>query len=398
MIIGAGGTLANTNGLNTNSLIDGQFLMVGDNGLKQNLSVPISGIAGVNYRFASIWKAQNTGNVGTVRIAWPAGLKALRLIQSPDAVFDSNDTVTDMSVNTQTVNGVTYNYADVTIGNGQFFTFAAFANAPGGVVNGLSQWYRADIDAVNTGNGSDVTSWTDYFAGTVSTQKGANALPKYRIGAADYFNFNPGLNFTAGTQTIGNNVVRTLTSLDFDVFTLTKEGMAAGGGNPRYFSVAQDNSGNSNNAIMDAFGLSPTGTVERRPIGGGTQFPGVNPAFSTTIPSIMYHKLTNTTAAKGLNGGALGTAETYAAQGEQFGGHYFGDTQFGSNGSDNRGFIGNIGETIVYGAGTLSDAERRKVDTYLAIKYGITLGRIATDNYVSSADAAIWEWGIEYCV
>ncbi|MFP3733124.1 hypothetical protein SB690_20400, partial [Bacillus sp. SIMBA_006] len=84
-------------------------LIWGDNGLKQSLAVPISGITGVNYRFESIRKAQNTGSVGTVRIAWPSGLTNLRLIQSADVVINNTDTITDMSVNTQTVNGVIYN-------------------------------------------------------------------------------------------------------------------------------------------------------------------------------------------------------------------------------------------------------------------------------------------------
>ncbi|MFC3159209.1 hypothetical protein ACFOEQ_12365 [Chryseobacterium arachidis] len=103
LVIGAGGALANTNALNTNTLTNGQFLIVGDNGLKQSPVVPISGITGVNYRFESIWKAQNTGDVGTVRIAWPAGLSELRLVQSSDAVFDGTDTATNMSINTQIV-------------------------------------------------------------------------------------------------------------------------------------------------------------------------------------------------------------------------------------------------------------------------------------------------------
>ncbi|GAA4160362.1 hypothetical protein GCM10022217_24270 [Chryseobacterium ginsenosidimutans] len=390
LIIGAGGALANTNALNTNTLTDGQFLLVGDNGLKQGLSVPINGITGINYRFASIWKAQNTGNVGTVRIAWPAGLAALRLIQSPDAVFDNTDTVTDMSVNTQTVNGVTYNYADVTLANGQFFTFAAFAHAPGGIINGLSQWYRADIDATNTGNATDVTSWKDYFSGTVSAQIAGKALPKYKIGDATYFNYNPGVSFTAITQTLGNITTQTITNTSNDVFTLTKEGMTfPGSPNPHFFSITADNA-TTDASSWDYLGFFPNATIERRVVGGGTQLPSSGVTYSTTIPSIMYNTFTNTSLARGLNGAANGSTVTTSAMGLALGGHVFGDTRWTGNSSDNGGIVGDMGETIIYGDGNLTAAERRKVDTYLAIKYGITLGRVATDNYVSSADAAIW--------
>jgi hypothetical protein len=377
---------ANTTGINN----DLQYLITGDNGLKQGLSVPISGITGVNYRFASIWKTQNSGNVGTVRIAWPAGLTSLRLIQSSDAVFDNTDTITDMSVNTKTVNGVTYNYADVTLANGQFFTFAAFAHAPGGVINGLSQWYRADIDATNTGNGSDITSWKDYFSGTISAQIAGKALPKYKIGDATYFNYNPGVSFTAITQTLGNITTQTITNTSNDVFTLTKEGMTfPGSPNPHFFSITADNA-TTDASSWDYLGFFPNATIERRVVGGGTQLPSSGVTYSTTIPSIMYNTFTNTSLARGLNGAANGSTVTTAAMGLALGGHVFGDTRWTGNSSDNGGIVGDMGETIIYGDGNLTAAERRKVDTYLAIKYGITLGRVATDNYVSSADAAIW--------
>ncbi|PJJ66597.1 RCC1 domain-containing protein [Chryseobacterium geocarposphaerae] len=392
LIIGAGSSLTNTNAANTNSLAEGQFLMTGDNGLFQGLKTPLAYTAGsngaTNYRFESIWKVQNTGSVGSVTVAWPKGVKNLYLVQSPDAVFDGTDTFTPM-ITEVTVNGVVYNTANVTLGNGQFFTFAGFGNAPGGVANGLSYWYRADKNVANTGAATDVTGWTDVWNGTTVAQLGTNTLPKYVLGASNYFNFNPGINFTANTQTLGNNTVRTLTSLNYDVFTFTKEGLT-GSGFPRLFSTGMDNT-TTNDQNWDGFGIWPASTnLERRPYGGGTQYPAVAPAFSATIPSIMYFRNTNTATSKGLNGAAMATATNFNAVGNMFGGHIFGDTRFSSNGSDNSGFTGHIGETIVYGAGTLSDIERRRVDSYLAIKYGITLGQVNTDHYLDTDGNIVW--------
>src|SRR5690606_31806022 len=75
LIIGNGATLFNSNAANTNDLTDGQFLMIGDNGLPQWLSEPLIYTAGtngeVNFRFSAVWNVQNTGNVGQVTIAWP---------------------------------------------------------------------------------------------------------------------------------------------------------------------------------------------------------------------------------------------------------------------------------------------------------------------------------------
>lgn len=390
---------ADNNAANSTGIAnDLQFLMTGDNGLYQGLKIPFSYTAGsngvTNYRFEAIWKVQNSGNVGTVTVAWPKGVKNLYLVQSPDAVFDGTDTFTPMATEV-IVNGLVYNTANVTLANGQFFTFAGFGNAPGGVANGLSYWYRADKNAANTGVATDVTGWTDVWNGTTVAQLGTNVLPKYVLGASNYFNFNPGINFTLGTQTLGNNTVRTLTSLNYDVFTLTKEGLASGGTNPRLFSVGMDNT-TTGITNWDAFGIWPTGQIERRVYNGSTNYPSVSPAYSTTIPSIMYYRNTDIATVKGLNGALMSTSVAYSSIGYQYGGHMFGNTVFSSNGSDNAGFTGHIGETIVYGGGTLSNVERRQVDSYLAIKYGITLGQLSTAgannlyDYTNADGATVW--------
>ncbi len=401
LVIGHGSALFESNATNTHDLTDGQFLIVGDNGLKQRLSIPLVSIGGTNgdtnYRFESIWKVQNTGSVGTVIVAWPKGVKNLYLVQSPDAVFDTTDAFTPMAAEL-TINGVVYNTANVTLVNGEFFTFAGFGNAPGGVSNGLSYWYRADKSAANTGEGTDVTAWTDVWSGTTVAQLGTNALPKYTLGAANYFNFNPGINFTAVTQTLGNVNVRTVSALEFDIFTLTKENILGSGNNNRIFSSLVDNNLPSG-AIerWDGIGLmTDAGTYSN-------QVERVNNAYaarylanpgglirSTTIPSITYHRFTDVTISKALNGAVSGANGTHAARGLMNGGHAFGDTRFSGNGSDNGGFIGNIGETIIYGAGNLTATERRRVDSYLAIKYGITLGQVNTDHYLDADGNMVW--------
>src|SRR5690606_13718113 len=48
LIIGAGTSLAETNADNTNDLSEGQFLMIGDNGLEQGLRVPLAYTGGTN--------------------------------------------------------------------------------------------------------------------------------------------------------------------------------------------------------------------------------------------------------------------------------------------------------------------------------------------------------------
>ncbi|MGL5234956.1 MAG: hypothetical protein ACRC8Z_09405, partial [Empedobacter falsenii] len=387
--------LANSNNANASTLNNEQYLVWGDNGLEKKLKVALSYTAGsngvINHRFESIWKVQNTNNVGQVTVAWPKGINNLYLVQSTDESFDGTDTFTPMTTEV-TVNGVVYNTATVTLANGQYFTFAGYAHAPGGVLNALSYWYRADKNAVNTGVGTDVTSWTDFFSGAVSSQMGTNAFPKYAEGTTNYFNFNPGINFTAINQTLGNVTTQTVTNTSNDIFTVTKEGMTAPGSpNPHFLSIGMDNV-NTTISNWDYMGMYPTtNVIERRIVNGGTQMVNSNLLYSSTIPSIMYNTFGNTTLSRGLNGAANAATATYSAVGLALGGHIFGDTRWTGNTSDNGGFIGNLGEAIIYGAGNLTATERRRVDSYLAIKYGITLDRVATDHYLASNAEMVWD-------
>ncbi|PWJ55955.1 putative secreted protein (Por secretion system target) [Dyadobacter jejuensis] len=377
--------LANTNASNTGVLSDGQFLIWGDNGLAKVPTVTISGIANVNHRFASIWKVQNTSGVGQVRVAWPKGYAHLKLIQSADDVINSSDVITDMA-GVQVINGVEYAYSDVTLTDGQYFTFAAYVQAPGGVTNGLTHWYRADIFAEAAGDGADVKTWTDFTSGVVSSQFESVELPKLKLGGAEYFNFNPGINFTSASQKIGNITEQTLYSLDFDMFSLTKEGMSSG----RFFNVGMDNTTlNGNN--WDHPGLYGNGNIARRNNTGGDariSNPGsVN--FAGNSPSVMYYTFSDLSMSKGLNGADLGSAYSHPSRGAATGGHIFGANSGAVTSGDDSGFIGHIGEMIVYGAGTITPDERKKVDTYLAIKYGVTLHSSA--NYTTSKNQVVWD-------
>ncbi|MNU27529.1 hypothetical protein D3C71_159230 [compost metagenome] len=381
--------LESTNAANTGLLTNGQFLIWGDNNLAKAPTVSIAGISGINYRFGSIWKVQNTGAVGTVRVAWPKGYANLKLIQSTDETITSSDVITDMT-NSQVVNGVDYNYADVTLANGQYFTFAAFIQAPGGVTNNLSYWYRADKFAEANAVGSSVTSWTDFTAGTVSAQLGDNAQPVSAQGSSTYFNYNPGIKFTTASQSLGNLNVQTVTSLNYDVFTLTKEGVSPGG-NGRIFSSLVNNADQSGSInYWDGIGIMADQRIERMNTAYSNRYlanPG-SIVYSTNSPSIMYNKFSDLDVSKGLNGAANGTAGTNTARGQFNGGHAFGSTQFSSNGSDNAGFTGDLGEVIIYGNGNISAAERNKVESYLAIKYGITLNN--SNNYTTSQNVVVW--------
>src|SRR5690606_22175673 len=153
LIIGAGTGLAETNAANVNSLNDGQFLIVGDNGLPQSFGTVINN-PDVNIRFDAIWKVQNTNSVGQVTVAWPK-TENLYLVRSVgNDTFDSSDDFYGMT-DEATINGIDYNTVLVTLNDGDYFTFAGFAYAPGGVT-GPDFWVRSDMA------GDIATAWQDH--------------------------------------------------------------------------------------------------------------------------------------------------------------------------------------------------------------------------------------------
>lgn len=338
----------------------------------------------MNYRFASIWKAQNTGNVGTVRIAWPAGLTNLRLVQNTDPTFATGNTVTDMSVNTQTVNGITYNYADVTLANGQYFTFAAYVHAPGGVLASL--WYRADKALVPAAGA--VSTWTDYSynqAAVTPALANTTSAPSAVDGIGLNFNFNPAVTFAAANALGNTSLLNSTTGPNYTIYTQTTSGTGDR-------IVGLNYSAFTGGAIYDNPGIG-VATVGLRNSGSSTIM-SYTPTDLTyrytnfTNTTIARNTFTNTSFARALNGGTTGATSTFSntAIGAD-GGIIFGRNA--NQGGDDGGAAITIGETIIFD-GALSANDINKVDSYLAIKGGITLDIANAPNYLSSNSTNVW--------
>src|SRR5699024_8471180 len=140
----------------------------------------------------------------------------------------------------------------------------------------------------NTGNGTDITDWTDFAWGKVADNISTSPVPSFKTGSSDYLNFNPGVNYTANNQKLGNIHVQTLSSLKYDVFTATEEG----GGNGALFNVGMDNTtlNGTNWDQPTIWGPVGTGTVTRRTnTGAGSYFASTAPAYFGNSPNIAYY-------------------------------------------------------------------------------------------------------------
>ncbi|MEM9051146.1 MAG: PA14 domain-containing protein [Bacteroidota bacterium] len=235
---------------------------------------------------------------------------------------------------------------------------------PGGVFEDIQLWLRANTGTNTATNGAGVTSWTDQ---TLSTHDASGT------GSATYLslfaNFNPGLSFTNDAQPISGNIERT------------------NGTGSTIFVVGQIPSV-ANNALVEF------GTASNRAYMFDDNYAASSVAhysLQTNTPSIWaVTDPGGTTDASIYEDGSLiytqpKTQNTNWTSGGSF---FIGDDRTG-----NDRLIGEIAEVIYYDQ-ELSASDRQKVETYLAMKYGITLDNSAggdAGDYIASNDDILWD-------
>jgi uncharacterized repeat protein (TIGR01451 family) len=380
MVIGLGANLYNTNQANTSTLSNNQFLVAGNNGLGEQLNTSLAFFAPggqINNRFAATWKVQNTGSVGIVTIAIPAGLENLHLVRSTDATITSADEFIAMT-GSATINGVSYNTAQITLNNGDYFTFAGYAAAgPGGVNNNLLGWFVAGD--INGADNSDVTTWQSSGAAsmTLENQRAAYIPKLYKTNSAYLVNFNPTVRFS-GTwaNTIFMRSTNTYSSnpgsiyAGIKVLTSNRNGKFGWNASMDFNGIHITNLGTTNGWTLYASTLSDPRVITPNTtnIVGGTW---TNSPSNSRLISVDGAITTSVSAPLVIT-------------------DYYG---IGSDNNWSNGPMDDLyGENIVYSS-DLSDAERYRLESYLAIKYGVTLRNGTTSgqfNYVNSSNAVIW--------
>ena len=382
LIIGAGNSLANTNAANTNALTDGQFLLVGNNGSKQALSVSLAYTGGTNgeanYRFGSIWKVQNTNNVGQVTLAWPKGVKNLYAVQSSTAVFNAASTFTPMTTEV-TINGVEYNTATVTLSNGEYFTFAGYAHAPGGVMDDIALWYKADAGVTG---GTNITGWANQVGG-YNLAYASGAYNTYNT-AANLLNFNPSVTTGGAAYTALQSAYMPPVGV-----TASQSGSDYVTSHFTVFSTANTTANNSIWRHNKTSGTPDTHSVSQEVSGRALITNRFSiPANPIANQTMLYSFVGNSAGANA--GGATGKVGRNGVTGSANW-----DTTLASPAADDPstrfsvgGIAANTGEVIVYKTAKTAQ-QRQRIESYLAIKYGITLNDGGT-NYLNGASSEVW--------
>jgi gliding motility-associated-like protein len=385
------GTLVASNAANAGSFAtDGQFVMMGNNNAtattnSANTEFP-SGL-GIAYRFDREWKITNTNFTGTfsLSISPSSGTfnaNTLRVLVDDDGDF-SNATIITPTITIVSSRIILTGISNAMIASGatKYITIAVLST-PGGLTDIMKLWTKADAGVIVSG--ANVTQWTNQWG---------TAIPDANIVLdPDNFNYNPTLIFSgASGKVLAGTFATIATSTPVVLFAVAKK------------AASPINSFGGPYAMGPAvgYGISQnnTGTYGIQSGAGTLCTTGAN---FTNIPAIVRvdYVLANSTQNTQLVANnsnttpACATVALAAPDGTfQIGGNTFGGAT--------RVFAGEIAEMIHYELTSITGAGTsiKKIESYLALKYGITLGTSAggTGDYTSSAGTTTWaSTGIAY--
>ncbi|WP_420551615.1 FG-GAP repeat domain-containing protein [Tenacibaculum aiptasiae] len=263
--------------------------------------------------------------------------------------------------------------------------------APGGVKIGLGFWLKANVGTVGS---STLTEWKDQS----TFKRDASVV----TGDPTFFQFN--LSYNPAIRFDGNDYFTLNTEHKFFPTNYTAA---------EAFSVAKSNSSGTDNGHPYDFGGANSARGYYYPDQQGVLYQGSfttdRLAFNTTTNAVIDSKAGALVTGDPLNLANWNIYGTHSAAnnwGIQFNGQSKTSTTVNitdfsfptTNGvyigaAQNTNFTGDISEIILYSR-VLSNTERHRVNSYNAVKYGITLNQTTPTNYVASDGTVIWDTSV----
>ena len=281
-------------------------------------------------------------------------------------------------------------------------------NGPGGVTSDLQLWLRSDLldGTSNTLDNANVLTWVTQGRGSNATKPSAIQAPVFRNNAVSNINFNPVVDFTNDYNTAAQ------------VFTNTNPTRQYLTGPSGFYSmeifvvVMPDVPVTSSLKSMDIFcgDRLPCQEIDKTGVGYGN----FTSRFSNEIVTYCFGTEDKYGAAQVSsslqynNVGIINSRNNGPNSGMTlfYNGATIGNTEVNSstyrNVYDSRFWIGRsegwdgsldgrVAEIITFSSRTNNATTRRRIESSLAIKYGITLGTIGVpQNYIASNGAIIW--------
>ncbi len=252
-------------------------------------------------------------------------------------------------------------------------------NKPAGLNSNLALWLLAE-EGVTT-SGSDVTDWLDHAAGAYTFSQGTTANQPELV--ADAVNGHSVIRFDGTNDALTSNFVVEPQSI-FSVIKNTDTGS-----NERtFFGMESDAAGSADGVYMKANNNS--GNAEASYLLGSS----LTSASSTSLDNEFYlhtGSINTSTAQVSLeiNGGDLATdsggGRAVTLTESAVGAGYVSDTLSGY-------FQGDVAEILAF-SDEKTGTDRQKIESYLALKYGITLDQSSVPggvDYLNSNASAIW--------
>ncbi|MEQ9425076.1 MAG: LamG-like jellyroll fold domain-containing protein [Cyclobacteriaceae bacterium] len=257
---------------------------------------------------------------------------------------------------------------------------------PGGINGNLILWLDGSREVYNSSSvlasdGNEVEMWDDLDAKNNNASQTTSAnRPIYQTDDANSINFNAIIDFSPGGS--GD-----------DFMNLIDESVPASSTNYSIFIISSPDDANTASYLLSAgepginqgggFGFSSNAISHDF---SGNTFSAGTAADNEVILSTFTYSHSSTTRTIFKSGNSVGTENN---QSKNF------DTDGNHIGSDNSGtgsfYDGKIAEIIIYDD-DLSSTNQNQVESYLALKYGITLDQTSATDYVASdGTTEIWD-------
>lgn len=378
---------------NPSDLQNNEFLVWGNDApvIWNSSDVP----AGYTNRISRIWRVAETGgDVGTFSISFD--LTGLNIDTSDPTKFalliDGNGVFSDATAYTtgRSIVGNLVTFTGANLANNNYFSLAAnFIPGPGGVA-ATTAWVRADEEVYTDAgvtlatNGQSVQQWNTKNGVTAAkaTQSTAGNKPTYQT---NIINGNPVIRFSFDDFLDFGNLGVTTTS-DLSMFMAFRPALTAGG-------TLTDNTGRyafdrtTSTTPRVSLKMLSTGKVgfQESTDAGPTDGVSTTTSVSTTLMQIVdFYRDYGVRFGIYYNGAQEGTLS------EAGGALTFPNPRIGAtaSGGSSNGLSGDVAEFIFYNR-DITAAERNRIDSYMAIKYGITLDQNASLQNYTASDAVV---------
>ena len=277
--------------------------------------------------------------------------------------------------------------------------------APGGVTTNLKLWLKANNEIGAIANNGLVSTWRDKVLGSTRNASAKTSLePVFLNNATDNVNFNPVIRFNGSSTLYGGQGFN-----NHDVFIALKTGIVTRNSTSYSVFCGDDVAVNPNltsNQDITGFSMgSQTSRFDNEVVSynqGSRNYYGegeidLAPQPKSYSGANIFNPRKRIAGAGGFmdifhNGVKLTTSNITIIPNSNTTYKDIRNTKYYIGRSEfyDADLVGDVLEIITYDARN-TDADRRKVETYLALKYGITLGVNSTSlNYVNSDGTTIY--------